>query len=53
MYYGRWERRKETGSKYALSDVVNGILAGLVAVTAPCAFIDPWAAFIIGCTLFV
>jgi Amt family ammonium transporter len=27
---------------------VNGLLAGLVAVTAPCAFIDGWAAVIIG-----
>ncbi|MBE2222497.1 MAG: ammonium transporter [Anaerolineae bacterium] len=27
---------------------VNGVLAGLVAVTAPCAFIDIWAAFVIG-----
>lgn len=27
---------------------VNGILAGLVAVTAPCAFIDTWAAVVIG-----
>lgn len=27
---------------------VNGVLAGLVAVTAPCAFIDGWAAVIIG-----
>ncbi|RME13615.1 MAG: ammonium transporter [Ardenticatenia bacterium] len=26
----------------------NGILAGLVAVTAPCAFIAPWAAIVIG-----
>ena len=28
--------------------MVNGMLAGLVAVTAPCAFIDPWAAAVIG-----
>jgi Amt family ammonium transporter len=28
--------------------MANGMLAGLVAVTAPCAFIDPWAAAVIG-----
>ena len=28
--------------------MVNGMLAGLVAITAPCAFIDPWAAAVIG-----
>jgi Amt family ammonium transporter len=31
-----------------LSMAMNGALAGLVAVTAPCAFIDPYAAIIIG-----
>ncbi len=28
--------------------MANGMLAGLVAVTAPCAFIDPWAAMLVG-----
>ncbi|WP_376790720.1 ammonium transporter [Thermoflexus sp.] len=27
---------------------VSGILAGLVAITAPCAFVDSWAAVVIG-----
>jgi Amt family ammonium transporter len=34
--------------KADLSMTMNGALAGLVAVTAPCAFIDPWVAIIIG-----
>jgi Amt family ammonium transporter len=35
-------------AKPDLSMIMNGALAGLVAVTAPCAFVDPWAAIIIG-----
>lgn len=34
--------------KWDLSMCLNGTLAGLVAVTAPCAFIEPWSAVVIG-----
>jgi Amt family ammonium transporter len=36
------------GLKADPSMMCNGMLAGLVAVTAPCAFIDSWAAVVIG-----
>ncbi|MGC9454381.1 MAG: ammonium transporter [Phycisphaerae bacterium] len=36
------------GGKPDLSMTMNGALAGLVAITAPCAFVDPWAAVVIG-----
>jgi ammonium transporter, Amt family len=36
------------GMKPDPSMLCNGMLAGLVAITAPCAFVDSWAAVVIG-----
>ena len=37
-----------TGKKPDPSMMLNGMLAGLVAITAPCAFVDSWGACVIG-----
>lgn len=33
---------------YDMGLTINGVLGGLVAITAPCAVVDPWAAVVIG-----
>ena len=45
MYYMTWKTGKPDPTM-----MINGMLAGLVAITAPCAFVAPWAAAVIGVT---
>ena len=39
---------KAVTGKYDMGLTINGVLAGLVAITAGCATVDPWAAIVIG-----
>ena len=41
-------RRKTGETMYDITMVMNGALSGLVAITAGCSVVEPWAAFVIG-----
>jgi len=48
MFTSTFLERKEGAMSYDLGYTMNGCLTGLVAITAGCATVEPWAAVIIG-----
>jgi len=43
------ERVRGVGRQWDVSTMCNGILSGLVAITAGCASVPPWSALVTGC----
>jgi Amt family ammonium transporter len=48
VFFIHYFRNKGTNSEYSLSALFNGVLAGLVGITASCDGVEPFCAFFIG-----
>ena len=46
--YVMWIYIRSRGNVISFSSTLNALLAGLVAITCPCAVVEPWAACVIG-----
>eukprot|EP01051_Picozoa_sp_SAG22_P030654 SAG22_NODE_12004_length_460_cov_0.700831_1_plen_108_part_01 len=46
--YVTWVYIQSKGQVISFSSTLNALLAGLVAITCPCAVVEPWAACVIG-----